>query len=296
MHRTFRRGHASNGRRSAIAAVVFALATVPMAFGTNSNCPTSGTPATLATVNTDANGMSSGGATVSTTGCGATDETFGNFFVSGFSATGGDTTFTTATDSFATANAVANLYTVSGGVSLAAAGFDTTATETGNFALLTQFGTLTGVKPVTNDSVDRIELTLTGVDLPGQQFGGNTSSIEVTILACVGTTTAPAATFTACTTGTAETITLTASNATGTAITGATENFILTLPTATSVISVDDTIKLTSNNNGAASFTGFDEDFESPEPSTFVLLGTALAAVGLLRFRARRRAAAGAIQ
>ena len=36
---------------------------------------------------------------------------------------------------------------------------------------------------------------------------------------------------------------------------------------------------------------GFDQDEVSPEPSTFVLFGAALAALGLLRFRARRKAA-----
>jgi hypothetical protein len=288
-----------NGRRSAIAAVVFALATVPMAFGTSANCPT-GTGTTMTAINALANGLTTGGTTVSTTGCGATDQTFGNFFESGFTATGGSTTFTTGTDGFVTSNAVANLFTVGGGVSDAAGTFDNNRTDTGNFAFLTQFGTASGVKPVANNGVDTVELTLTGVSIPDDaEVAGNAqpeASIKVTILACVGTTTAPAATFTTCPNGTAETITDTITNTSTTAALTGTLNFFLGIPAGSSVVSVDDTIVLNSNFNGAASFTGFDQDFESPEPSTFILLGSALVLIGLLHLRARRKSAAAAIQ
>jgi hypothetical protein len=52
----------------------------------------------------------------------------------------------------------------------------------------------------------------------------------------------------------------------------------------------------TGNTDSLTKFADvFGEDEISPEPSTFILLGSALALIGLLRLRARRKSAAAAI-
>jgi hypothetical protein len=82
------------------------------------------------------------------------------------------------------------------------------------------------------------------------------------------------------------------------AVSGDTVTF--TLPTPDLAISLFDTVTLNQQAAGTVSLADFDTSFgqeeEAPEPSTFILLGSALAAIGLLRLRARRKSAAAAIQ
>jgi hypothetical protein len=274
------------GRLPNVAIAVFVLATMPLAFGTNSNCP-SATGTNLTTINSEASGMTS--STISTTGCGAVDETFGNFIISGF--TGVSTAPTLSnTNGWATASNFAQDLNSDMAASLPTSGF-TLTTSTGDLVFLTQFGT--GASPTVNASLAGIVLTLTGVDLPDNNSGAtNDSSIAVTIGICENATSAPSATFADCTAlgGTYASSTATITNTSGsTNISGATETFVLALPSTIMDLAVDDTVVLTSNRVGPTSFSGFEEEFDAPEPSTFVLLGAALAVVGLLRLRPRRR-------
>ena len=53
-----------------------------------------------------------------------------------------------------------------------------------------------------------------------------------------------------------------------------------------SVLAIDNAITLTSvNPGGGITFSDFTESFDSPEPATFVLFGSALLVIALLRVR-----------
>jgi hypothetical protein len=107
---------------------------------------------------------------------------------------------------------------------------------------------------------------------------------SITIDICEGSQTGVITTALACTGGTFVTSTLTLATST---------QQTLSIPLTAFPSAFDITTIINMNDNGANKVDGFDafsEGFEegTPEPSTFVLLGTALAAVGLLRLRARR--------
>jgi hypothetical protein len=268
-----------------------ALLYAPLAFGSGTACP-SATGTTVGTINTEANGMG-GGSTISTGGCNAGDQTFGNIGVTlGPGVTGG------TLDAVSTANVAptGQTFTFTGAWTVAAG---LGATGSGGDTYLTQFGS--GPAPTTDGSIEDILVTLSGINLPADIL--NKASIQATIGVCE----APQSTggagngnglagfaSTACTNpsssagtfgGTAyisSTATL-SNNSLFTPITNGTLTFFISIPTSVSIFAIDTTFVLTSNATGAASFSQFTEDFESPEPSAFILLGTALAGLALLR-------------
>jgi hypothetical protein len=255
------------------------------------NCPTA-TGTHVNTLLAGSNGMTAATG-VSSGGCLATDQTFGNFGVVA-SGTAMTTVPTGANvDAFTTSNPVAQDITFNGITFSESATFNNTGTV--NITDWTQFGS--GTAPATNAAVQEVSFVFTGVNLPAE-IAGHDSSLTLAVTICENPTTVPGgnnntalATFTTCagTGGTLVTQTFTVTNATGTAITNATETFNVPLISVKD-IAIDATISLL-DNDAATSFTGFSEDFLSPEPSTFILFGTALAAIGLLRFRARRKVA-----
>ncbi len=256
-----------------------------------SNANTSGSGGNgLAAINAQTNGFSTG----VTSGCGAVNQTFGNFNVSN-SPSGGASTYawmsqnSTSTNLFFTGLAGTdanpgtrdntNGYTVNGTNG-------TTGTNDAEIQYLTQFGTGTA-KSVTTDSV--LLVTINGVTM---NTNAN-SSIVVTINLCGNATSAGTATIANqadCTalggssggfSSATHTFT-TASNLTGTG----TLQFAFVLPSGFSSFAVDTDITLNARGTGSTtSFISFEESFESPEPSTFILLGSALAGVAWLRRR-----------
>lgn len=85
---------------------------------------------------------------------------------------------------------------------------------------------------------------------------------------------------------------------------GNTINLLANFAGQVTSVFVNNTISVTdgsAGNNRQVAFindfsNGFDQAEDSPEPSTFVLLGAALAVIGLLRFSARRRNSIGATE
>jgi hypothetical protein len=69
------------------------------------------------------------------------------------------------------------------------------------------------------------------------------------------------------------------------------DNYGWSLTTPELTLGVISELTLTGGAGSGAYFTDIEEGDNTPEPSTFILLGTALAALGLLRFRAKRKAA-----
>lgn len=242
------------------------------------------------------------------TGCSVTDASFENMSLANPVGTGTFTAQTTSTDDIYATSTAASGNTV-GPVNFffdpaAAADWEVTAgtsTEgaTINYNAIAHTSGVAPFAPAPTSAgyswlFDSIILLPTATISAG---GGNT--ITITEVFCLGATTtvgcaaADKGTITAkytnnstvaytcafgsagCVSGTSNTVDLSAALQTGTI--AISETYLLSRTGSTGNLTLTD-IKDT-----------FGEDAESPEPSTFVLLGTALAAVGLLRFRAPDR-------
>jgi hypothetical protein len=274
-------------------------------FGAASSCPTtSGTEVELGSINTlsPGNGFTGG---LSTGGCAATDESFGNFGVSGFT---GVTTLPTTTnaDGYTTPDPTSDASDVITNLkaSLPSSGWSNSLSSSGNLTFLAQFGTPGGA-PATDNSVNEVAVTISGITLDKAQ-AANDASIQVTVYICEDpgslngvSNTGSVSAFSGCNgstgsqkpTGTLVSNSATLTNTTGSNQTGDTLTVLVPIAVAMDIAAIDVNIGLTSNNVGAASFSGVSVDFAdpSPEPSTFVLMGSALAGLGI--FAARRKKA-----
>jgi hypothetical protein len=246
-----------------------------------------------------------------TAGCFQVDQSFGNFAVGGGTGSGTQSTADTY------------MYTTSGGAAQAivfsdiadsankstndtAVDYETNIHENGDavtfqFVFYSNLGTSgTPNALAANEALAAIAIQLEGVTLAA----GTGNNIEVSAVGCTSATnTLAVATnngglFTACAgTGnpggsslTSIPLTFTSANITG----GAGGTLPLGSLFSSSLAGIDQvaldisvTIDATGANNNE--FTDLEVEFNTPEPSTFVLLGTALAVIGLLRLRARRR-------
>lgn len=257
------------------------LASAPVLAATSS-CPTSIGDNTLSAINAESNGMS-GGSTISTGGCIATDETFGNFGSSGDAITA-----TTSIDAVMVPTNVAQEFE-----GLTSLGVTGDGTDTGNLTFVTQFGT---TQPAVNPGVTQVVFELENVTIAAETTSG-TSSIGLTLGVCENPTNdggvgnnGSLASFTACTSlgGTYESVSETFSNPTSSAEVSINLFVALTVPDTIKLLTVDDTITITSESESGSSYNGIYDYFEASEPSTFLLFGTALAGVGLLRFLRRK--------
>lgn len=262
-------------------------------FGVTNNCPTTaGTEKSLSSLNLESNGFS----TLSTGGCLATDETFGNFGISGF--TGGTTVpsltntsgYTTPDASSDAQNLVTNM---AASLPLVQTG---TGSSSGDLTLLTQFGS-PGGPPANNTSVNAVDVVVSGINLSRAQ-ASNYASIQVTVDVCEDTSTLNGVSGTGsigafssspCSggsnkpNGTLVTMTGTITNSSSLNQTGDTITVVVPLSESVNIAAIDVNVELTSNDQGAASFSGLALDFAdpvTPEPSTFVLMGSALAGLG----------------
>jgi hypothetical protein len=255
------------------------------------NCPTA-TGTTVATVNAGTNGMG-GGATVSQGGCFAIDQTFGNIGFSGAA-------IPATVDTIMTANSapVGQSVDFTGTWSVAA-----NSSASGNDIYLTQFGS---TFPVTNSLIQEVVITFSGVNIPvaTSALPSGDSSIQLAIGICENPANNNGAgahngmgSFTSATctgniagdlVGTgfvSNTFTITNTSQV-TAISNGTFTFGIALSEPVDVLALDNAITLTSvNAGGGVSFSGFQESFDSPEPATFFLLGSALLTIILLRCR-----------
>jgi hypothetical protein len=246
------------------------------------------------------NGLTGG---LSTGGCSATDQTFGNFGVSGFSTPTTPPSLTN-TDAYTTPDLTSDAQDLTTNLkeSLPAASmWSGSSSTTGNVTLLSQFGSAGG--PLTTDTtVNEVAVTVSGINLDKAQ-GANDASIQVTVYVCENpsslngvSNTGGITAFGACTgntdqpNGTLVSNTVSLSNVTGVNLTGDTLTVLVPLSEAVSIAAIDVNIGLTSNDEGVASFSGLSLDFAdpTPEPSPFVLLGSALLGLGLLGARRRK--------
>lgn len=300
-----------NIRRLLLAFVIVSLSCASSAWASITACGTAGAgnsgafPATLAAIN----------AANSTLGCEITDLQFKNYTVGGTAGTGG--TLPTTANLDMTGDAAGTIATDESITGLSAT-YAPTATWTapgGDATYSSQFDGVITVDATYPQDPSPHNFVLSGISLSLGTLGGLTdtgSTITVTENFCLGGTSAAAAggalTCTAadeasivmkevendvltdtCTTG--------GFNGTGIAVTcSGTDPTITSLlsigrfttATTQTIVAIDDA-HVTTPVTLSDLTEGFDEE-GAPEPSTFVLFGGALAAVGLLRLRARRKA------
>jgi len=127
-----------------------------------------------------------------------------------------------------------------------------------------------------------VELIVSGIDIHASAGGGGSVEIET----CVGSTLANAMSA-GCSAGTLQTQTITLSTASSL-------NTTITFASPAQFVGVTDVIAVACNlcTTNESGFLAWSNNFDdsSPEPSTFVLMGTALAAVAFLAYRRRRTA------
>jgi hypothetical protein len=259
------------------------------AWAATTNCST---VTTVATVNAGTNGFG-GGATVSQGGCFAVDETFGNIGLSGAAIPGTLNTFIST-----------NAAPVGQSIDFNAAwNVAANTSVSGSDVYLTQFGTS---NPITNSLIQQVVITFSGVNIPVATSSSSSgdSFIQLAIGVCenpkndngagahggLGTFTGAVCTnqFAGGLQGSAfDSNTFTITNTSQvTPITNGTFSFGIELSGPVSVLAIDNAITLTSVNGGSGiTFSDFTESFDSPEPATFVLLGSALLVIALLRVR-----------
>ncbi len=124
-------------------------------------------------------------------------------------------------------------------------------------------------------------LNYAAFDLAGTQIGAGGGGILLTIDLCLGGTWSSGGTGGTCSSG-AGNIQLVASNS-------STLDWDVKLSQPATTIGIQVGFVLDAPGSGATWVTALDEGFgEAPEPSTFVLLGTALAGIGLLGARRKK--------
>ncbi len=258
------------------------------AWAATTNCST---VATVAAVNAGTNGFG-GGATISQGGCFAVDETFGNIGISGAVPGTLDTIFSANTAP------VGQSMDLNGAWNVAA-----NTSANGSDVYLTQFGP---GPPAINSLIQQVVITFSGVNIPvaTSALPSGDSFIQLAVGVCenpgndgTASTHGGMASFTStiCTTNSAGNLagtgyvsnTFTITNTSQvTPITNGTFSFGIQLSEPVDILALDNAITLTSvNPGGGITFSDFTESFDSPEPATFVLLGSALLVIALLRYR-----------
>ena len=257
------------------------------------NIPQSSTstlsPVELSTINSNSTGFSSG---VTAGGCFGVEQSFSNLAVNGSNQSG---TTDYASVGNGTAGQSITFSSMAGDSTSSSADNSnnfTTSNSTGvgnhgtlNFVDYSDFGTT--ATPSSIPGLVEVTVTIAGVSLAS----GAGNSIVVSEVGCSGVSgTGHTGTFTGCTTG--------ANQPGGSAIPGNFSNTftssnvslgqitfsVFTLPSNLTSIATDFSVTL---NGGSTAFATFTEAFDAPEPSSFVLLGSALAGLGFLRFRKR---------
>ncbi len=149
----------------------------------------------------------------------------------------------------------------------------------GNQTLVTDYQVVAAI------AILQFTLDLNGVGLGGSAGGPVKGTLTGTVNLCLGGTWSSGGTGSTCS-GTIQTITL---------ISGTDTYAVALLPGNWTTIGIQNTFILKPGaallTAGDTYLTSFDESFsETPEPSTFVLLGSALAGIAALRFRKRKQA------
>ena len=287
------------------AALIFAA----LGWANTSNCPTGFTTSntgasgvsvpfssgsTLSSVETGTiNGLSTGFTSgITAGGCFATDQSFSNLLISAAGQTATNSYVSTGTSSagdyitFASiagdttsasddsSNRFTTLSVVNGGLGVGGSI---------DFVDYSDFGTT--ATPAGIPGLSALTITISGITINNPN-----GSITVTAVGCSGVTGAgSAATFGSCAAGpggtsltpTTVTWTITQANVSG----GVATLTLFNLPAGLTSLATDFTVTL---NHDGTSFATFTEDFGTPEPSTFLLLGGGLAGLGFLRARRNR--------